>query len=210
MLLPGDNLLQNRFRNTVQKGPYSGVQSHKNGNFISSVPLSFNKTHTPGKQYSQLDAEQSFSEAVSNNWRRSMLSTSLSTPSLDLNRAPVGHGQRVLMHNPNESYIEQHEKKLEIMGASAKEVLAQATQSIGDHLSSIMSAALLQLKSDIANRKMYVMFEELLHCDVRTDHTQARSVLPIFEPFIDKAESFLQSSFYHFIKKEVEYYVKDF
>lgn len=138
-----------------------------------------------------------------------MLSTSLSTPSLDLNRAPVGHGQRVLMHNPNESYIEQHEKKLEIMGASAKEVLAQATQSIGDHLSSIMSAALLQLKSDIANRKMYVMFEELLHCDVRTDHTQARSVLPIFEPFIDKAESFLQSSFYHFIKKEVEYCVVD-
>lgn len=65
MLLPGDNLLQNRFRNTVQKGPYSGVQSRKNGNFISSVPLSFNKTHTPGKQYSQLDAEQSFSEAVS-------------------------------------------------------------------------------------------------------------------------------------------------
>ncbi|EFO64680.1 Hypothetical protein GLP15_1497 [Giardia lamblia P15] len=138
-----------------------------------------------------------------------MLSTSLSTPSLDLNRAPIGHGQRVFMHNPDESYIEQHEKKLNMMGASAKEVLTQATQSIGDHLSSIMSAALLQLKSDIANRKMYVMFEELLHCDVRTDHTQARSVLPIFEPFIDKAGSFLQSSFYHFIKKEVEYCVVD-
>lgn len=113
------------------------------------------------------------------------------------------------MHNPNESYIEQHEKQLEMMGASAKEVLARATQSIGDHLSSIMSTALLQLKSDIANRKMYVMFEELLHCDVRTDHTQARSVLPVFEPFIDKAGTFLQSSFYHFIKKEIEYCVVD-
>ncbi|KWX13724.1 hypothetical protein QR46_2259 [Giardia duodenalis assemblage B] len=156
-----------------------------------------------------MNVEQSFGEAVSNNWRRSILSTSLSTPSLDLSRAPAGHGQRILMHNPDESYIEQHEKKLEMMGASAKEVLAQATQSIGDHLSSIMSTALLQLKSDIANRKMYVMFEELLHCDVRTDHTQARSVLPIFEPFIDRAGSFLNASFYHFIKKEVEYCVVD-
>lgn len=94
------------------------------------------------------------------------------------------------------------------MGASAKEVLAQATQSISDHLSSIMSAALLQLKSDIANRKMYVMFEELLHCDVRTDHTQARSVLPIFEPFIDKAESFCNLRFTTSLK-EVEYCVVD-
>ncbi|TNJ27955.1 hypothetical protein GMRT_10076 [Giardia muris] len=152
------------------------------------------------------ELEASLHEAISDNHHRTLFS---SGSSVSLSRAPPGRGTRVLMHNPDEQSIEKHEQNLSLMGASAREVLAQSTATIRDRFDTMLETALLQLRTDIANRKMYVMFEDILHCDIRTDHTQARSVLPIFDPFIDKLSRFLHASVNVFLKREVEYCVVD-
>lgn len=34
---------------------------------------------------------------------------------------------------------------------------------------------------------MYVMNEDILYCNPKTDHLEPKNVLPVFEPFVDEA-----------------------
>ncbi|KAE8304247.1 putative Spindle pole protein [Giardia duodenalis] len=56
-----------------------------------------------------------------------------------------------------------------------------------------------RLKDRIANRKMYVLFEEQLKCNTKTDHLVPKSVLPIFEDHIDAASNSLYSQIYSIV-----------
>ncbi|EFO63047.1 Spindle pole protein, putative [Giardia lamblia P15] len=56
-----------------------------------------------------------------------------------------------------------------------------------------------RLKDRIANRKMYVLFEEQLKCNTKTDHLIPKSVLPIFEEHINAASDSLYSQIYSIV-----------
>lgn len=50
------------------------------------------------------------------------------------------------------------------------------------------SAVFNKLKTNIDERKLFVMFENLLDCNPKYDHLNPKSILPIFVPFIEEAE----------------------
>jgi len=49
-------------------------------------------------------------------------------------------------------------------------------------------ASFTALRKDIAGRKLYVMFEDSLGCDPKSDHLMPKDVSPLFSPFLIKAE----------------------
>lgn len=52
----------------------------------------------------------------------------------------------------------------------------------------INSNAFNTLKKDIANRKLFVLFEEKLNCDTMTDHLNPKNVLPLYSEYISTAQ----------------------
>ena len=44
------------------------------------------------------------------------------------------------------------------------------------------------LKTSIENRKLYIMFEDLLMCKTESDHLIPKSVLPVFLDCINKTQ----------------------
>ncbi|EFO62946.1 Hypothetical protein GLP15_3424 [Giardia lamblia P15] len=55
-------------------------------------------------------------------------------------------------------------------------------------LASNVGQAFSYLRTEIHNRKLYVMFEQLLACDPKTDHEAPKDVYPIYSASIDTAE----------------------
>lgn len=55
-------------------------------------------------------------------------------------------------------------------------------------LASSVGQAFSYLRAEIHNRKLYVMFEQLLACDPKTDHEAPKDVYPIYSASIDTAE----------------------
>lgn len=51
------------------------------------------------------------------------------------------------------------------------------------------SVVFKKLKTNIEERKLFVMFEDILDCNSKYDHLNPKSTLPIFLPFLDEAES---------------------
>ncbi|KAE8304251.1 putative Spindle pole protein [Giardia duodenalis] len=55
------------------------------------------------------------------------------------------------------------------------------------------SVVFKKLKTNIEERKLFVMFEDILDCNSKYDHLNPKSTLPIFLPFLDEAESSIYS-----------------
>ncbi|CAL6067804.1 Coiled-coil_protein [Hexamita inflata] len=51
-----------------------------------------------------------------------------------------------------------------------------------------------QIKSDIAQRKVHVMFESVLNCNPKTDHLFPKNTLPLFEQFISNRFALLNQT----------------
>lgn len=71
-----------------------------------------------------------------------------------------------------------------------------AVQILTERVSGKMAIALANsvghafsyLRNEIHNRKMYVMFEQLLACDPKTDHEAPKDIYPIYSSSVDTAE----------------------
>lgn len=70
-----------------------------------------------------------------------------------------------------------------------------------------------KLRSDIAGRKLFVMFEKDLDCNPRYDHLAPKNTLPIFDPFIQHAREDISATLlprlYHEIEKSVAEILED-
>ncbi|TNJ30575.1 hypothetical protein GMRT_12269 [Giardia muris] len=58
-----------------------------------------------------------------------------------------------------------------------------------DSYSNCVMSSFAQLRESITNRPLFVMMEPLLQCDPVHDHEAPKDVLPLFQAYIDKAES---------------------
>ncbi|TNJ29050.1 putative Spindle pole protein [Giardia muris] len=70
-----------------------------------------------------------------------------------------------------------------------------------------------KLRSDIAGRKLFVMFEKDLDCNPRYDHLAPKNTLPIFDPFIQHAREDISATLlprlYHEIERSVAEILED-
>lgn len=76
--------------------------------------------------------------------------------------------------------------------------------SLNGYMTQMISGLFQELRTDIQNRKLYVLFEQALGCDPMTDHLAAKDVLPIYEPYIDKAEKTFRRLTLHKFKHDIE------
>ena len=44
------------------------------------------------------------------------------------------------------------------------------------------------LKLRIANRKLFVLYEDMLDCNPKTDHLEPKNILPLFDEYFTEAE----------------------
>lgn len=53
------------------------------------------------------------------------------------------------------------------------------------------------MKLKIANRKLYVLYEDLLGCNPKSDHLEPKNILPLFAEYLDEAEENLRKSLFY-------------
>lgn len=85
-----------------------------------------------------------------------------------------------------------------------REHTAKLVASLNSYMMQMVSGLFQELRTDIQNRKLYVLFEQALGCDPLTDHLAAKDVLPIYEPYIDKAEKTFRRLTLHKFKHDIE------
>lgn len=78
-------------------------------------------------------------------------------------------------------------------------VAKEIESSLFEKVKALTDKVFGRLKDRIANRKMYVLFEEQLKCNTNTDHLVPKNVLPIFEEHIDAASDSLYSHIYSIV-----------
>lgn len=78
-------------------------------------------------------------------------------------------------------------------------VAKEIESGLFDKVKALTDKVFGRLKDRIANRKMYVLFEEQLNCNTNTDHLVPKNILPIFEEHIDAANDSLYSQIYSIV-----------
>ncbi|EFO62944.1 Coiled-coil protein [Giardia lamblia P15] len=85
-----------------------------------------------------------------------------------------------------------------------KEHTSKLVTSLNGYMTQMISGLFQELRTDIQNRKLYVLFEQALGCDPMTDHLAAKDILPIYAPYIDKAEKTFRRLTLHKFKHDIE------
>lgn len=79
-------------------------------------------------------------------------------------------------------------------------------QKMQAKLELMVTQTFVELANNIANRKMYVMMEEELHCDAMTDHLEPKNCLPIYQPFLTLAQTEIISQSMPILLEEIQQY----
>lgn len=85
-----------------------------------------------------------------------------------------------------------------------REHTSKLVTSLNGYMTQMISGLFQELRTDIQSRKLYVLFEQALGCDPMTDHLAAKDVLPIYAPYIDKAEKTFRRLTLHKFKHDIE------
>ncbi|TNJ30573.1 Coiled-coil protein [Giardia muris] len=85
-----------------------------------------------------------------------------------------------------------------------REHVTTLVSSLNTYMAQMITGLFNELRGEITNRPLYVLFEASLGCDPMTDHLAPKNVLPLFEPFIDQAEKAFRRLTLHKFKHDIE------